>query len=76
MAIFLRKKMATYPLNQCELKLSGIPSPPASPRAINSLDCMALPGKMLKNGFQESCWGQVNHQKDFFSGFGRESGCS
>ena len=27
---------------------------------------MALPGKMLKNRFQESCWGPINHQKDCF----------
>ena len=60
------RKRPHIPLNQCELKLSGIPSPPTAPREINSLDCMALPGKMLKNRFQESCWGPVDHQKESF----------
>ena len=62
----LFRKWPHIPLNQCELKLSVIPSPPTAPREINSLDCMALPGKMLKNRFQESCWGPVDHQTESF----------
>ena len=33
---------------------------------------MALPGEILKNRFQESCWRPVDHEKDFFQVLGEK----